>query len=137
MGNEKEIAIIPKGAKIKIMGCSYTLLEDTSVEGSQTNLDYILKEQENFENGIGVVGEMPKCTTEDLIRGALSSMAISNAISKSGSKILPAPARIEIVDNLVSELQKLSDDIAVENPPASALAVLDAGVFLLKLLQQR
>jgi len=130
----ENIAVIPKGTKVKIMGCSYTLMEDVKVDGIQIYLDQVLKAQKDFENGIGLVGEHP---TDKLVRGALSSMTISNAISGSGLKILPAPARIEIVDNLVSELQKLSDDIAVESPQASVLTVLDAGAFLLKLLQQR
>lgn len=56
MNNQKEVAIIPKGTKIQIMGCSCTLLEDASIEGDQANLDYILKEQDNFDKGIGVVG---------------------------------------------------------------------------------
>ena len=51
----ENIAVIPKGTKVQIMGCSYTLLEDAKVDGYQTNLDYILKEQENFDKGIGVV----------------------------------------------------------------------------------
>ena len=51
----ENIAVIPKGTKVQIMGCSYTLLEDAKVDGNQTNLDYILKEQENFDKGIGVV----------------------------------------------------------------------------------
>lgn len=55
MSDQREIAIIPKGAKIQIMGCSYTLLENANVEGSQDNLNYILKEQENFDKGIGIV----------------------------------------------------------------------------------
>lgn len=63
MVDQKEIAIIPKGTKIQIMGCSYTLLEDASVEGNQDNLNYILKEQENFNKGIGVVSNpKPKAT---------------------------------------------------------------------------
>lgn len=131
---KNEVAIIPAGHYVRIMGCRFALLEDANVEGNQANLDRILKDQEDFNKGIGIVGEHP---TDILAQGALSSMAISNTISGSGLKILPAPARIEIVDNLVSELQKLSDDIAVENPQASALAVLDLGAFLLKLLQQR
>ncbi|ENX00971.1 hypothetical protein F899_01604 [Acinetobacter sp. CIP 101934] len=63
MVDQKELAIIPKGTKIQIMGCSYTLLEDASVEGNQDNLNYILKEQENFNKGIGVVSNpKPKAT---------------------------------------------------------------------------
>lgn len=77
MGNEKEIAIIPKGTYVSIMGCRITLAEDTKVEGNQADLDYILKEQENFENGIGVVGEMPKSTMDNLAAGALSAMHVS------------------------------------------------------------
>lgn len=59
MSEKKEIAIIPKGSYVSIMGCRFTLLEDTQVEANQTNLDYILKDQENFDKGIGVVGDMP------------------------------------------------------------------------------
>ena len=55
--SEKEIAIIPKGSKVQIMGCSYTLAEDTKVEGGQSNLDYILKAQEDFDNGIGTTSD--------------------------------------------------------------------------------
>ncbi|OTG82382.1 hypothetical protein [Acinetobacter sp. ANC 4648] len=54
--SKKEIAIIPKGSYVSIMGCRFTLMEDTKVEANQANLDYILKEQENFDKGIGVVG---------------------------------------------------------------------------------
>ena len=53
---EKEIAIIPKGSYVSIMGCRITLLEDTKVEGDQKSLDHILKVQEDFDNGIGVMG---------------------------------------------------------------------------------
>lgn len=56
---KKEIAIIPAGSYVSIMGCRFTLLEDTKVEANQTKLDYIIKEQENFNKGVGVVGEYP------------------------------------------------------------------------------
>ena len=56
---ELEIAVIPKGSKVQIMGCRITLVEDAKVEGNQASLDFILKEQENFDEGIGVVGGMP------------------------------------------------------------------------------
>lgn len=57
MGEKKqEYAIIPKGSCVSIMGCRITLAEDTKVEGNQANIDYILKDQENFNRGIGVVG---------------------------------------------------------------------------------
>lgn len=55
MSENKEFAIIPKGNYVSIMGCRFTLAEDTKVEGNQANIDYILKDQENFNNGIGVV----------------------------------------------------------------------------------
>lgn len=55
MNNQKEITIIPKGTKIQIMGCSCTLLEDVKIDGNQDNVNYILKEQENFDKGIGVI----------------------------------------------------------------------------------
>ena len=55
-----EIAILPKGTQVQIMGCRIALIEDTKVEGSQSNIDYILKEQENFSNGVGVIGSAVK-----------------------------------------------------------------------------
>lgn len=57
----KIIAVIPKGAKVQILGCSIPLLEVTKVEVDQANLDYILKEQDNFDKGIGIVGKNPSC----------------------------------------------------------------------------
>ncbi|WON80515.1 hypothetical protein OK024_01325 [Acinetobacter sp. UGAL515B_02] len=53
MNIEKEVAVIPKGTKIQIMGCSYILLKDVKVDGMQIYLDQILKAQKEFENGIG------------------------------------------------------------------------------------
>ena len=50
----ENIAVIPKGTKIQIMGCSYTLLEDIKVNGTQGDLDNILKAQDDFDNGVGV-----------------------------------------------------------------------------------
>ncbi|MFA3467978.1 hypothetical protein ABTE70_09340 [Acinetobacter baumannii] len=52
----KNIAVIPKGTKIQIMGCSYILQEDALVDGDQAILEATLKAQENFNRGIGVVG---------------------------------------------------------------------------------
>ena len=54
---EIEIAIIPKGSYVSIMGCRFTLMEDTKVEANQANLDYILKDQEDFDNGINTTSE--------------------------------------------------------------------------------
>jgi glycerol-3-phosphate dehydrogenase len=53
---EIEVAVIPKGSKVQIMGCSITLLEDAKVKANQSDLDYILKEQENFYKGMGIMG---------------------------------------------------------------------------------
>ena len=52
----KNISMIPKGTKVQIMGCSYTLLEDVKVDGMQIYLDQVLRAQKDFENGVGVVG---------------------------------------------------------------------------------
>ncbi|WP_407508643.1 hypothetical protein [Acinetobacter baumannii] len=52
----KNIAVIPKGTKIQIMGCSYILQEDALVDGDQAILEATLKAQENFDNDVGVVG---------------------------------------------------------------------------------
>jgi hypothetical protein len=52
----KEIAVIPKGTDIQIMGCTYTILEDVKVNEYQKHLDDVLKAQNDYQNGIGVVG---------------------------------------------------------------------------------
>ena len=72
---EIEIAVIPKGSKVQIMGCRVTLVEDTKVEGDQASLDYILKDQEDYDNGIGVVGEGG--LGSKLATGAMSAMHVS------------------------------------------------------------
>lgn len=59
----ENIAVIPKGTYVSIMGCRITLAEDTKVLGNQENIDYILKDQENFDKGIGIVGNMPSHLT--------------------------------------------------------------------------
>lgn len=51
----ENIAVIPKGTKVQIMGCSYTLLEAVKVDGKQIYLDQVLKAQQDFENGIDIV----------------------------------------------------------------------------------
>ena len=56
---EIEVAVIPKGSKIQIMGCSYTLLEDVRVNGKQGSLDAIIEAQKEYEeqpkaNGCGI-----------------------------------------------------------------------------------
>ena len=50
MSEKEEIAIIPKGSYVSIMGCRFTLMEDTKVEANQANLDYILKDQKEWYN---------------------------------------------------------------------------------------
>lgn len=72
MSDQREIAIIPKGSYVSIMGCRITLAEDAKVEGSQADLNYILREQENFDKGIGVVGNTkPKATISEKTCGKL------------------------------------------------------------------
>ncbi|WP_026470010.1 hypothetical protein [Alkanindiges illinoisensis] len=55
LDQDQEVAIIPAGSYVSIMGCRFTLLEDTKVATSQESLDYVLKAQQDFENGIGTV----------------------------------------------------------------------------------
>lgn len=45
----KNIAVIPKGTKVQIMGCTYTLLEDVKVDGTQEYINKILKQQVDFD----------------------------------------------------------------------------------------
>ena len=59
MDNQKEIATLPKGSSVSIMGCRFILAENTKVEANQANLDFILNEQSKFDKGIDLVGENP------------------------------------------------------------------------------
>lgn len=59
----ENIAVIPKGTNVQIMGCSYTLLEDVKVDGIQIYLDQALKAQVDFENGIGTTSGVKSSTT--------------------------------------------------------------------------
>lgn len=54
-----EVAILPAGSEVRIMGCRVVILEDVQVEGGQASLDYVLKAQDDFKKGIGTTGEMP------------------------------------------------------------------------------
>ncbi|MCH7391828.1 hypothetical protein [Acinetobacter dispersus] len=55
-----ELGIIPKGTKIKIDGCPFVLQEDVPVAADQKVVDLAIKNQTDFYNGVGVVGEMPQ-----------------------------------------------------------------------------
>lgn len=79
MGNEKEIAIIPKGNYVSIMSCRIALAEDTKVEANQADLDYILKEQENFDKGIGVIGGAIKNSEYITIHSPTGSVTIKRS----------------------------------------------------------
>ncbi|RZG74700.1 hypothetical protein EXE10_20475 [Acinetobacter sp. WCHAc060033] len=50
----ENIAVIPKGTKIQIMGCSFTLLEDVKVIGNQMNLDKIIEDQIKFDGEVRI-----------------------------------------------------------------------------------
>jgi hypothetical protein len=55
-----ECGTIPKGTKIKIDGCPFVLQDDVKVAASQEIVDLAIKNQNDFDNGIGVVGEQSK-----------------------------------------------------------------------------
>lgn len=61
--SEKEIAIIPKGTIVNIMGCRITLVEDAKVDGNQSNIDCILKDQNDFDKGVGINSGFKNSTT--------------------------------------------------------------------------
>ncbi|RZF53681.1 hypothetical protein EXE30_06815 [Acinetobacter halotolerans] len=52
-----ECGTVPKGTKVKIDGCPFVLQDDVQVGADQTIVDLAIKNQNDFENGIGVVGE--------------------------------------------------------------------------------
>ena len=59
LNQEQEVAILPAGSEVRIMGCRVVILEDVQVEGDQQSLDFILKAQEDFKKGIDIVGQAP------------------------------------------------------------------------------
>ena len=61
--SEKEIAIIPKGTRVSVMGCSYLLLEDAKVDGNQTYLNDALKAQANHYKNIDLAKPKDGCIT--------------------------------------------------------------------------
>ena len=52
-----ECAVIPKGSRVSVMGCSYLLLEDAKVDGNQTYLNDALKAQDNYDNDIDTTSD--------------------------------------------------------------------------------
>ena len=50
----ENVAIIPKGTKVQIMGCSFTLLEDAMGTGNQMNLDKIIEDQTKFDGEVRI-----------------------------------------------------------------------------------
>jgi hypothetical protein len=50
LDQKQEVATIPAGIHITIMGCRLTLLEETKVEANQADLDYILKDQQHWDS---------------------------------------------------------------------------------------
>jgi len=55
-----ECGAIPKGTKVKIDGCPFVLQDDVKVAASQEIVDLAIKNQNDFDNGIGVIGEKSK-----------------------------------------------------------------------------
>lgn len=55
-----ECGTIPKGTQISINGMPFILQEDVKGNASQEYIDKTIKDQEDFHNGIGVVGEQSK-----------------------------------------------------------------------------
>lgn len=64
-----ECGTIPKGTKIKIDGCPFVLQDDVKVAASQEIVDLAIKNQTDFENGIGVVGWGAEDCLRDLNTG--------------------------------------------------------------------
>ena len=59
MGKNQKVdrGIIPAGTRIKLYEGSITLLEDTPVGANQEWINKAIKDQADFYNGTGVVGE--------------------------------------------------------------------------------
>lgn len=54
-----ECGTIPAGTKVKVDACPFVLQNDVKVAASQEIVDLAIKNQTDFENGVGVVGEFP------------------------------------------------------------------------------
>lgn len=49
LNQEQELAIIPKGTRIKIHGCPFEIAQDTKVIATQEEVDSILKIQREWD----------------------------------------------------------------------------------------
>ena len=56
---ELERGIIPAGTRIKLYEGRVTLLEDVVVDANQEWINKAIKDQEDYFNGIGRVGNLP------------------------------------------------------------------------------
>ena len=77
-----EYGVIPKGTRIKLFEGRVTLLEDVAVDADQKWIDQAILDENNYRNGIGVVGDTPV----QLATGAMSAMHVSASMSASGSQ---------------------------------------------------
>ena len=73
-----EYGVIPKGTRIKLFEGCVTLLEDVAVDADQKWIDQAIVDENNYRNGIGVVGDTPV----QLAAGAMSAMHVSASIGK-------------------------------------------------------
>lgn len=98
MGKDKELdrGIIPAGTRVKLFEGRVTLLEDVAVDADQEWIDKAIKDQEDYFNGIGVVGENP---TSKLEAGTLSAMHVSASVGTQTNSSRKNVYSKEILDN--------------------------------------
>lgn len=75
-GAETEYGVIPKGTWIKLFEGSVVTLQDVAIKADQAWIDQAIIDENNYRNGIGVVGDAPSQFTT----GAMSAMHVSTCV---------------------------------------------------------
>ncbi|MDV2483313.1 MULTISPECIES: hypothetical protein [Acinetobacter] len=70
--------VIPEGTWIKLFEGSVITLQDVAIKADQAWIDQAIIDENNYRNGIGVVGDAPV----QLAAGAMSAMHVSASIGK-------------------------------------------------------
>lgn len=104
-----EYGVIPKGTWIKLFEGSVITLQDVAIKADQAWIDQAIIDENNYRNGIGVVGDAPS----QLVAGTMSAMHVSASIGTQTNTNRWEKYSKEIVDNQLDiSIQKAIQDAA-------------------------
>lgn len=104
LNQEQELAIIPKGTRIKIHGCPFEIAQDTKVIATQEEVDSMLKIQREWDN-------RPKTGKSG---GILSMSAITDDADAPDNSSQARDKRIEEIENAMIYLFRHSEKLGRE-----------------------